>query len=110
MRKREGFRHLFSSVYRSELLAVEARRRRYRIERTLGIQPEVPKTIPSPPPSPQPKPVRVSSKIVPAPTLENLQKLQEEVEKARLHLETLRHPPEVPPTQPLPNPSGATHA
>src|SRR5262249_54208164 len=55
----QAFREHFSGVFRPELNAVEARRRRYRIERTLGALPSLagatapPFGLPSKEPSPE---------------------------------------------------------
>ncbi len=96
----EGFRQLFSSTFRSELNAVEARRRRYRIEQTLGHLPEVPQ------PLPPPTPIDLPTAAAPPPTLDDLQKKQEEMEQARRKLvEVRRSPPKDAPAETPPSSS-----
>ncbi len=104
----EGFRQLFSSTFRSELNAVEARRRRYRIEQTLGRLPEVPQ------PLPLPTPIDLPAAAAPPPTLDEIQKKQEEMEKARRKLAEVRRsspkgaPAETPPSSSAMEQGGAS--
>jgi len=82
------FQREFSSIFRPMLHAVEARRRRHRIEKALGYLPEMPKSMPEPKIPDERRMITGES-----PTLDSIQKQRQAVEEARKRLADLRRLP-----------------
>jgi hypothetical protein len=88
LRVPETYHKHFSSVFRAELQAIEARRRRYRIEQAFGFLPSLPAKLPAPsaallPAARRDETTPPGQEHVPEPSLKDLETLRKEADDAR---------------------------